>query len=149
LYICWCRSQWPRGLRRKVAAARRLGLNLRISTGAWMYVCCECCVLSGRGLGDELITRPKKSYRQWCVNECDLKRMRREWHTGGCCSKHTNKQTNIYWYCLLKRKNRPSRHLSRGLFSSYPSRHTNYATSAPSLAAIIKDNIKESSNVPI
>jgi len=27
-----------------------------------MEVCCECCVLSGRGLCDELITRPKESY---------------------------------------------------------------------------------------
>ena len=25
-------------------------------------VCCECCVLSGRGLCDELITRPEESY---------------------------------------------------------------------------------------
>jgi hypothetical protein len=23
-----------------------------------MFVCCDCCVLSGRGLWDELITRP-------------------------------------------------------------------------------------------
>ena len=27
-----------------------------------MSVCCECCVLSGRGLCDELITRPEESY---------------------------------------------------------------------------------------
>ena len=27
-----------------------------------MYVCCECCVLSGGGLCDELITRPEESY---------------------------------------------------------------------------------------
>jgi hypothetical protein len=27
-----------------------------------MYVCCECFVLSGRGLGDEVITRPDESY---------------------------------------------------------------------------------------
>jgi hypothetical protein len=26
-----------------------------------MFVCCVCCVLSGRGLCDELITRPEKS----------------------------------------------------------------------------------------
>ena len=26
-----------------------------------MDVCCECCVLSGRGLCDELITRPAES----------------------------------------------------------------------------------------
>ena len=28
-----------------------------------MDVCCECCVLSGRGLYDALITRPEESYR--------------------------------------------------------------------------------------
>ena len=28
---------------------------------------CECCVLSGRGLCDELITRPEESYRLWYV----------------------------------------------------------------------------------
>ena len=27
-----------------------------------MNVSCECCVLSGRGLCDELITRPEESY---------------------------------------------------------------------------------------
>jgi len=27
-----------------------------------MSVCCECRVLSGRGLCDELITRPEESY---------------------------------------------------------------------------------------
>jgi len=28
-----------------------------------MDVCVKCCVLSGRGLCDELITRPEESYR--------------------------------------------------------------------------------------
>jgi hypothetical protein len=32
-----------------------------------MNVCCECCVLSGRGLCVELITRPAESYQVWCV----------------------------------------------------------------------------------
>jgi hypothetical protein len=32
-------------------------------TGKWMFDCCECCVLSGRGLCDALITRPEESYR--------------------------------------------------------------------------------------
>jgi hypothetical protein len=37
-----------------------------------MSVCCECCVLLGRGLCDELITDPEESYRVWCVsNVCD------------------------------------------------------------------------------
>jgi len=46
-----------------------------------MSVCCKCCVLSGRGLCDELITRPEESYRLWCVIVCDLEtsRMRRLW----------------------------------------------------------------------
>ena len=35
-------------------------------------VCCECRVLSGRGLCDELITRPEESYRLCCVVVCDL-----------------------------------------------------------------------------
>jgi hypothetical protein len=39
--------------------------------GAWMFVCCECCVLSGRGLCDGLITRPQDSYRLWRVVVCD------------------------------------------------------------------------------
>ena len=45
-------------------------------TGAWIFVCCECRVLSGRGLCDELITRPEESYRQRCVAVCDLETSR-------------------------------------------------------------------------
>ena len=41
-----------------------------------MFVCCECCVLSGRGLCDELITRPEESYRLWCVVVGDLETSR-------------------------------------------------------------------------
>ena len=61
------RSQWPRFLRRRSAAARLLRSWVRIPPEGWMFVCCECCVLSGRGLCDELITRPEESYRLWCV----------------------------------------------------------------------------------
>jgi len=32
--------------------------------------------LSGRGLCDELITRPEESYRLWCVVVCDLETSR-------------------------------------------------------------------------
>jgi hypothetical protein len=45
-------------LRRRSAAARLLRLWFRILLEACVCVCCECCVLSGRGLCDELITRP-------------------------------------------------------------------------------------------
>ena len=33
-------------------------------------------MLSGRGLCDELITRPEESYRRWCVVLCDLETSR-------------------------------------------------------------------------
>jgi len=84
-----CRFQWPRVLRHRSSAARLLRLRVRIPPGAWMSVCCECCVLSGRGLCDELITRPEESYRLWCVVECDLETwlMRRPWPTGGRCAR--------------------------------------------------------------
>ena len=42
------RSQKPRGLRRRSAAAHLLRSWVRIPPGAWMLVCCECCVLSGK-----------------------------------------------------------------------------------------------------
>jgi hypothetical protein len=45
-----------------------------------MSVCCECCVLSGRGLCDELFIRTWEPYRPRCV-VCDLEtsEMRRPW----------------------------------------------------------------------
>ena len=63
-------SVWPHGLRRRSAATRLLRLWVRIPPGA--SVCCECCVLPGRDICDELISRPDESYRLWCVVVCDL-----------------------------------------------------------------------------
>ena len=67
-------SRWPRSLRHGSAASHFLGLWVRTPTGAWLYVCCEYCVLSGRGLCDEMITH-------WCVVVCGLgiSRMRKPW----------------------------------------------------------------------
>jgi hypothetical protein len=36
-----------------------------------MFFCCECCLLSRRGLCDGFITRPEESYRLWRVVVCD------------------------------------------------------------------------------
>jgi len=52
---------------RSKAWACLLRLRVRIPPGAWMYVSCECCVLSGRGLCEGLIPRTEESYRLWCV----------------------------------------------------------------------------------
>ena len=83
------RSQWPRDRRRRFAGARLPRLWFRISAGAWMSVCCEYCVLSGRVLCLGLISRLEESYRLWCVGECDLETscMRRPWPTVGFCTK--------------------------------------------------------------
>ena len=51
------RSQYSRGLRRRSVGPRLLKLCVRIPQAAWISVCCECCVLSGSGLCDGLITR--------------------------------------------------------------------------------------------
>jgi hypothetical protein len=60
-----------------------------------MFICCECCVLSGRGLCDELITRPEESYRLWCVVVCDLEtsRMRTPWPSLGRSATAKKKET--------------------------------------------------------
>jgi hypothetical protein len=91
-------SQWPRGLRRRSAAARLQILGVRIPLEAWMSVCCKCCVLSCIVLCVGLIIRPEESYRLWCVVVCDLETswMRRTWPTGGGGAVSPNKTKIIY-----------------------------------------------------
>jgi len=45
------------------------------------FFCCECCVLSGRSLCDQLITRPEESYRLWYVVVMDLENQK--WEDSG------------------------------------------------------------------
>jgi hypothetical protein len=81
-----------------------------------MFVCCEYCVLSGRGFCDGLITRPKESYRLWRVVVCDqetsnnrrlkpatgLWKIQPQWVvTPG---KQTNKHITYILNCDLKKK---------------------------------------------
>jgi hypothetical protein len=63
--------QWPHVLRHRSPAAYLLKLWVQIPPRTGMSVCRDCCVLSGRGLCDELIARPDESYRLWCVIVCD------------------------------------------------------------------------------
>jgi hypothetical protein len=86
---------------------RLLGLRVGIPPGAWMVVRCECCVLSGRGLCDGLITRPEESCRLWCVLVCDLEtsRMRRFKLIKGCkCRMEEERHENKHrvWQNLNK-----------------------------------------------
>jgi len=76
------------GPRRRSAAACLLRLWVQIPLGG-RDVFWECCVLSGRGICDEQITRPEESYRLWCVVVCDLETswMRRLWLTWKCRGK--------------------------------------------------------------
>jgi len=74
-----------------------------------MFVCCECRVLSGRGLCDELITRPE-SYQLCCVVECDLETLKNEEATtrvgsqrhrkisSSSSSSSSNSSSSRWWY---------------------------------------------------
>jgi len=79
-----------------------LRLWVRIPPGSWMSLCCECCVSSGRGLCDELITLAEESYWLWCVVVCDLETswMRRPWPSGVCRAKYKQNKGKDYrlWY---------------------------------------------------
>jgi hypothetical protein len=66
-----------------------------------MSLCCECCVLTGRGLCVGLITRPEESHRLRCVVVCVCVYVTYKPHKwggpgplGGCCVK------NIQTLCI-------------------------------------------------
>jgi len=81
------RSQWPCCLRRGSAAARWLGLRVRIPPGSWMSVSCECCVscqVEASASGWSLV--------QMGPTDCDVSEfdseastMRRPWPARFCC----------------------------------------------------------------
>jgi len=83
-----------------------------------MSVSCECCVLSVRGLCEELITRPEESYRLCCVAVCDLETslMRRPWPALG-----RSATKKIYMYIYVNS------------VSGYFNRHIDKATSGLAL----------------
>jgi hypothetical protein len=70
-----------------------------------MFVCCDCCVLSGKGLCYGLITRPEESYRLWRFVVCDQETPKNEkakaryravenTSTVGCKGRKTNNDNN-------------------------------------------------------
>jgi len=73
------RSQWP--LSKAQVYGRSPAGIVDSNPAGCLDVCCECCVLSGRGLCVGLITRPEESTDCGAFNQCDLEtsRMRRPW----------------------------------------------------------------------
>jgi hypothetical protein len=102
LYI-YSRSQWPCGLRRGSATARLLGLWVRIQSGVWISVSCECCVLSGRGLCDELVPRRREVLPSVvCLSVIVKPRtMRRPRPPRGCRAIGKKKKMHRYTYARL------------------------------------------------
>ena len=74
LYCCWWFSCKAHVCGHSTAGT--LGSNPSDCTDVSVF-----WVLSGRGICDELITRPEESHRLWCVVVCDLQssRMRYSW----------------------------------------------------------------------
>ena len=72
MYYCRSRISVPIPLAARSEAwacrPRLLASGVRIPPESWMSVSYGCCVLSGRGLCDDRITRPDASYRLWCVS---------------------------------------------------------------------------------
>ena len=89
----YCIFPWPCGLRLGSAAAR---MRVWFPPRKWMSVCSDYCVLSGRGLCNELIPRPESPYRVWCV--CVTSKPQ-QW--GGLCPtgafEPRENKMNAYW----------------------------------------------------
>jgi hypothetical protein len=81
------RSQWPRCLRRGSAAARWLGLRVRIPPGSWMSVSCECCVSCQQEVSASGWSLVQRGPTDCDASEFDSEAstMRRPWPAGCCC----------------------------------------------------------------
>ena len=58
-------------------------------------------MLSGRGLCDELITRPEESYRLWCVVVCDRENLKNEEAMTRVGSQRHSKKIYMYMFCAF------------------------------------------------
>jgi hypothetical protein len=103
------RTHWPRGVRRGSAAARLLGLRIRIPPRAGISVSLSvvCCQVEVPASGWSLV---QTSPTQCGVSECDRDAsiMRRPWPTGGCCAMGKYEDSTIflankYACCCLSR----------------------------------------------
>jgi hypothetical protein len=91
----YSRSQWPRGQRRGFAAARLLGLRVRIPQEAWKsVVSVVCCQVEVSATGWSLVQR---SPTDCGVSEYDREAsiMRRRWSIRGCRAKGRGGEVEI------------------------------------------------------
>ena len=95
--VLLCRSQWPRSLRRRSAAARLLRSWVRIPPGAWISVCCECCVCCQVEVSATIWSLVQRSSNDFGVSLC----MRRPWPTGGCHSKNERLFCCVIFFCFF------------------------------------------------
>jgi hypothetical protein len=88
IIIYFCRSQWPRGLRRRSAAVRLLGLRVRIPPGGHgclSLVSVVCCQVEISASGWSLVQRgPTDCGVSECDGEASILRM--PWPTTCCCA---------------------------------------------------------------
>jgi hypothetical protein len=98
-----CKNWAP--IRHSSAVARLLGLRVRIPPEAWMSLCCECCMLLGRGLCDGPISQPEESYHVcvcvcvcvMIVIRCSYNPLHLQWGGGrGQIEKEKNKERKSY-----------------------------------------------------
>jgi hypothetical protein len=96
--LSYRRSQWPHGPRCWFASARPLKLWVQTPAGSWIFICCECCVFSGKSLCDELITHPEEFYRVWGVVVCDLETSKNEKYIAHVRPQRHRKKENYFTY---------------------------------------------------
>jgi len=92
------RSLWLRSLRRPYAAARLLGLRVRIPPDAWMSVCCEFCFFFQENVSPTGWSLVQRSSAECGVFEGDREAsiMRQSWATKCCCTTE-NKNITCSW----------------------------------------------------
>jgi len=71
-------SRWPSSTMRTSPATCLLELWDRIPPGSWMFVSCECFVLSGRDVCEGPIPHPQESYRV-CVTRRNIYPLHLQW----------------------------------------------------------------------
>jgi hypothetical protein len=98
------RSQWPRGLRSRSAAARLLRLWVRIPPGAW--ICCECCQVEVSATSWPVVQRSPTDCVVWSRNRLNEKALAK-WGQLRRNKKKSKESLDFYLLATLQMK-RPS-----------------------------------------